>query len=188
MKCAAIAAGLALALTGFSSHGSRGGHGTSHSSGGGCSNSHKSNGSSGGSSTSDASSGSTSGTSGSTSGGGGGYNGNRYGSGYNNTTGSTAGSSSGSTSGTTATATASVTTCASAGTKGASMVRVSTGSGRGSHRYQVLVTFYDAAGATVDQASTSVTLGPNAGQTLQVAMSKPALASQVGRCAVQATA
>lgn len=172
-----MAVGLGLALTGFSGHGS---HGKSHSSGGGCSNSHKSNGSSGGSS-------STSDTSSSTSSGGGGYNGNRYGSGYDNTTGSTTGSSSRSSSGTAPSATASVTTCASAATQGTSTVQVSTGSGRGSHSYQVLVTFYDSAGTTVDRATTSVTLGPNASRTLKVAMGKPALVAQVNHCTVQAT-
>ncbi|WP_449347084.1 hypothetical protein [Streptomyces xanthochromogenes] len=73
-------------------------------------------------------------------------------------------------------------------TKGISTVRVSTGAGSGSHSYRVTVSFYDAAGATVDQASTSVTLGSNASRSLDVKMSRPAIASRVSRCAVQATA
>uniref|UniRef100_A0AAU2V9E9 Uncharacterized protein n=1 Tax=Streptomyces sp. NBC_00003 TaxID=2903608 RepID=A0AAU2V9E9_9ACTN len=177
-----MATGLALALTGFSGHGS---HGKSHSSGGGCSNSHKSNGSSSGgsSSDSDTSTSSSTSSSSSTSGGGTGYNnGNRYGS--TNTTGSTSSSSgSGSTSGTTTSVTSYVTECASAAKMlDSSTVRVTTGSGGGSRRYRVEVTFYDAAGAAVDRGTASVTMGPNADRTLTVTMSAPALVSKVSRC------
>ncbi|MFD7335260.1 hypothetical protein ACFV98_04535 [Streptomyces violascens] len=176
----AIAAGLGLALTGFSSHGS---HGKSHSSGGGCSNSHKSNGSSSGGSSDDSSSSS----SGSSSSGGSRYNGNRYDS--NNTTGST---SSGSTpSGNrTATPTTYVVTCASAA-KGEtnSTIKVSTGSGSsGSRSYQVRVMFYDKAGAIIDRGTATVSLGPNASSTVKVPMSKPALLAQVDLCGSEATA
>ncbi|GAA2449304.1 hypothetical protein ACFPFX_24100 [Streptomyces mauvecolor] len=176
----AIAAGLGLALTGFSSHGS---HGKSHSSGGGCSNSHKSNGSSSGGTSDDSSSGSGS----STSGGGGSYNGNRYDS--NNTTGST---TSGSTSSgnRTATATTYVVTCASAA-KGEtdSTIKVSTGSGGSGRRsYQVRVMFYDKAGAVVDRGTASVSLGPNASSTVTVPMSNPALLARVDLCGSEATA
>ncbi|MFE9402026.1 hypothetical protein ACFYNY_09640 [Streptomyces sp. NPDC006530] len=194
-----MALGLGLALTGFSSHGS---HGKSHSSGGGCSNSHKSNGSSdsssssssGGSSSSSAtsdsgssgsgtSSGSTSG-SGYTSGYTSGYNGNRY----NNTTGtSTTGTTGGS--GAVPSVTATVTVCVSPSDKqDVSSVRVSTGSGRGSHRYLVRVTFYDALGKTVDEGSAPVTMGPSATQTVKVPMSHPSLVTQVNHCEAQASA
>ncbi|PJN04038.1 hypothetical protein CG740_06610 [Streptomyces sp. CB01201] len=67
-------------------------------------------------------------------------------------------------------------------------MRVSTGSGSGSHSYGVTVTFTDAAGTTVDQATTSVTLGPDAARSLDVRMGRPALAARVSRCAARATA
>ena len=169
MTCVALAAGLGLALTGFSSHGS---HGKSRGSGGSCSNSHKSNGSS--------DSGTGTGTSG-----GSGYDGST-------TTGSTSGTTGGSASGRDrpATATTYVTACASAARgESGSTIKVSTGSGSpGSHGYQVRVTFYDKAGAVIDRGSASVSLGPNATSTVKVAMSKPTLLAQVDLCGSEATA
>ncbi|MFB7914021.1 hypothetical protein [Streptomyces sp. NPDC056061] len=169
VKLSAVLVVVVLALTGFSSsgHGSRSGSGGSGSSGGGCSNSKKSNGS---------------------------YHHSDYDD--NNDHGSSSSSSGGTDYGTDPTPTASdgpsayVFRCARPG-KGkrkavtAATVRL-TSNALGTSRYDVDVTFLDAAGNTVDTGEAEVRASGGETKTVSVRMEHPGKVSRVKNCRVEA--